>query len=513
VISRYSALHYAGMSYTTEQIGRELGVHFILNGTVRWAPVPEGEQRVRITSHLVRVEDNIEIWSQTYEHVLEDIFRIQSDIAQSVVDALGITLNQTHRDRFAEKPTDNLEAYQAFLRGRWYTNRPHFSLEDWKNAIDDFQRAVALDPGFAIAYAELAKAHARLYNLRYDVSERRLRLADEASRTALRLNPGSAEVRLVIGYYYLWAYRDPSKAMEEWTIAEKEMLNNVAILKAKGDLYETQGHWEEAIKLTKRAFEISPKDPDLPSRLAEYYWVTRKYEQATSFCDQAIAIGPDELWPYLYRTFIHWEWKGADETSRASLSSAPMDPDHEWYVWSWFFQYAGERRFEDVFGLLEHMDGHWSKNKCWAMPKPMMAAFVYQYHDEKEKAREFFEASIPFLRSALVEYPDDPRYHSSLGVALAGAGQKDEAIREGRKAVELLPLSVDHLYGIPPVGDLAIIYAMTGEVEAALEQLEILLSTPSWYSPNFISVDIRYAPLYGNPKYKALMQKYRKNQK
>jgi TolB-like protein/tetratricopeptide (TPR) repeat protein len=510
VISRQSALHYAGTEYTTEQIGKELGVHYILYGTLRWAPVPEGERRVRITSHLVRVEHDIEIWSQTYDHILEDIFRTQSDIARNVVDALGITLSPPHRERFAERPTENLTAYQTFLRGRWFTHRPHFSVEDWQKAIQSFQTAVSLDSNFALAYAELAKAHARMYYLRYDVSENRLRLAEEAAREAVRLDPESAEVRLAMGYYYLWAFRDFSRALEEWAVAEKEMPNNVDILISKSDLYEPAGRWEDGIRVLKQAFEISPKDPEIPSELAFFYWWTRKYDQASAYADRAIALGPDEIWPYLHKAFNHWSHKGMDAASRACLSAAPIDMDHEWYVYSWYYQYTGERRFQEALDLLENTPGEWSKHKMFAYPKALMAAFIYWFLGEKQEARQHFEKSIPLLRSAIEDYPDDPRYHSALGMALAGTGKKEEGIRHAKKAVELLPLSVDHAYGIGPVSDFAATYALSGDVDAALEQLEILLKEPTWFSPEFVGRDIRFSPLYGNPKYEALIEKYRK---
>jgi serine/threonine protein kinase/tetratricopeptide (TPR) repeat protein len=508
VISRQSAVHYAGSEVTTEQIGKELGVDFILTGTVRWAPVPEGEQRLRITSHLVRVKDDIEIWAQTYEHILEDIFKTQSEIAHNVVEALGIELMEPHREKFAEKPTENIEAYQAYLRGRYLINRPHFSEKDWTNAVSNFQGAVEIDTLFALAYAELAKVHARLYYLRYDVSEKRLRLADRAAKKAVRLDPQSAEVRLALGYYYLWAYRDRTRALEEWAIVEKEIPNHVDILKAKQLANEPLGLWQESIRIAQRAFELSPRDEYWPTRLALFHWITRQYEQATAYADQAIALGPDETWPYLYKTLIHWTWKGVDEVSRSLLSAVPMDMNYEWYIWAWYFQNVGERRFQDALDMLERTPGEWSKHKLDAMPKEMMAGFVYHYLNEKEKARQCFENSISLLREAVEKYPNDPRYHSSLGEALSGIGKQEEALREGKRAMEILPLSKNKAYGTSYVMDMAVIYAMLGDVHAACEQLEILLKMDSWFTPHYFYMDIRIAPLYGKPEYESLMKKY-----
>ncbi|MBN2357239.1 protein kinase [candidate division KSB1 bacterium] len=509
VISRTSAAHYAGSKVSTEQLGKELGVDFILTGTVRWASVPEGDHRVRITSHLIRVEDDIEIWAQTYEHVLADIFKIQSDMAHEVVNALGIKLLQSHRDKFAEEPTKNIEAYQAYLRGRYLINRPHFSEKDWTRAVSNFQQAVEIDSLFALAYAELAKVHARLYYLRYDLSENRLRLADDAAAEAIRLDPQSGKVRLALGYYYLWAYRDRSRALEEWALAEKEIPNHVDILKAKQLANEPLGLWDESIRIAKRAFEVSPRDSYWPTRLALFHWVTRKYKQAADYADQAITLGPDEVWPYIYKTFIYLTVKGPDEKSRAILEASPLDMDHEFYIWIWYFHLVGERRFQGALDLLERTPGEWSKHKMMAIPKAMLAGFVYDVLDENEKARQCFARSIPLLREAIYKYPNDPRYHSSLGEALAGIGKQDEALREGKRAVELLPLSKNKAYGTSYVMDMAVIHALLGDVHAACEQIEILLKMDSWFTPLYFYMDIRIARLYGEPEFESLMNKYK----
>jgi serine/threonine-protein kinase len=383
-------------------------------------------------------------------------------------------------------------------------------VEDWENAVQNYQTAIKLDSAFALAYAELAKAHARMYYLRHDVSEIRLRQADHAAQKAIQLNAQSAQVRLALGYYYLWAYRDREKALEEWAKVEEQLPNNVDILRTKSYVYEPQGRWQEGIEALERAFELDPKNASLPTHLALFYWMIRHYEKALDYCNQAIVLEPGAVWPYLYKTFIHWSWKGADDVSREILSAAPMDQDYEWYLWSWYFQEVGERHLENSLELIDKSPGKWLKHKMWAMPKDMLAGFVHQYRDEREKAYNCFERSVPLLQQACQAYPDDPRYHSSLGVALAGTGNKAEAIAQGKRAVELLPLSKDAAYGLPYAIDLVIIYAMVGETDVALEQLEILLKIPSFVTPEWLKIDIRNAPLYGNEKWERLMEKYGK---
>jgi len=171
VISRNSAEHYAGKTWNTKQVGKDLNVEYIVAGTVRWAVSAKDKDRVRITPRLIQVSDDTELWAESYDRVIDDVFDIQSEIAVKVVEQLGITLKRAEQITVEAKPTKNLEAYQAFLQGQYYARSPHFTVENWKRVIQSYERAVELDPEFAIAYARLASAHARLRFLRHDLSK------------------------------------------------------------------------------------------------------------------------------------------------------------------------------------------------------------------------------------------------------------------------------------------------------------------------------------------------------
>ncbi|MCK4558656.1 MAG: protein kinase [Calditrichia bacterium] len=339
VISRNSAMHYAEKAWETKQVGKELNVEYIIAGTVRWAYSVEEGDRVRITPRLIRVSDDTELWAESFDRVIEDIFVIQSEIAMRVVQQLGITLRQSEQQTVEKGPTDNLEAYQAFLQGRHYARSPHFTVDNWKRVIQSYQRAVELDPNFAVAYARLANAHARLYFLRHDLSKERLASAAQAANQAEALAPDSPEVLLSLGYYYLWAHRDTEQALIKWTLAEKMIPNNPRILEAKANLFETQGRWEEAIESIEKAFQLSPKEASLPTHLTMYYWFTRRYSRAIDMCNQAIALAPNENWPYLYKAFVNWSWKGANEESKHAIEA--VRPDYHWVPWVWFWQDVG----------------------------------------------------------------------------------------------------------------------------------------------------------------------------
>lgn len=196
-------------------------------------------------------------------------------------------------------------------------------------------------------------------------------------------------------------------------------------------------------------------------------------------------------------------WLGVSEQSRIALQS--VNPEHEFYLWTWFLQETRERNFQAALQLLSDTTKIWINNKLLARPKPLFSAFIYDYLNEKELALKAYQSSIRYLENKTIEFPNDPRYHSSLGIAYAGIGEKEMAINEGLKAVEMLPMSEDAFYGILYVMDLSIIYTMVGEYDLALDQIEHLLSVPSWFSYGWLEKEIRYEPLKSLPRYSRLI--------
>ena len=506
VISRKSALTYRETDKTIKQIGEELGVNYVLEGTVRWARNADGTERVRITSQLIQAEKDIHVWTDTYEHTIDDIFHIQSEIAHKVVNELGITLLDSDRRKLNIIPTEDIQAYHLYLRGKYFLAQPHFTLENWEKAIDSFQQAIELDPEFALAYSELSKAHSRLYFVRADLSPQRLASADHAAKMAKQLAKDLPGVHLNLGYYYLWAYRDSENAHKEFSIAEQELPNNVDIMKAKSRLYETQGKWKEKIRNDERASELNPRDPSALTDLAFGYWFNRQYEQALETSRRAILVGPEKIWPYLYVAQVYLSYMGPGDESRSALKNVPSS--HSFWLWNWYWQEVGERKFENAFKLLSDSDGDWMKNKIYVRPKSMYRAFIYEYLKKDDLARAAYDSARVNLERDIRENMDDPRYHSSLGVAYAGLGRKSDAIREGKKAVGLLPYEQDATYSTLYIMDLAAIYSMIGEYDLAMEQIKFLLSIPSPVSSTWLQVDVRFAPLLNIPKYKNLIEEY-----
>ena len=506
VISRTSAIQYKDTDKSLKEIGRELGVDYVLEGTIRWQQMSEGVDRVRVTPQLINVSDDTHLWANHYDADLTDIFEVQSDIAKRVIEALDIVLWKSEPEALETSPTDNLDAYQAYMRGRYYAGSPHFSLENWKRVLQNYQQAVELDSNFALAFAELSRGHARLHFFQHDLSKERLELARHAADRALELAPDSPEVHRILSYYYLWAFRDPEQALTELEIAEKGLPNNAEVLVAKAYIFMLQGRFAETREAFERAFELSPRDADIPTELTFIFWLTREYRLAVEAADQAIAIAPNEVWPYLGKAMVYWSWKGDTEASRAALEAVPTE--HSWLPWYWFWQEIFEGEHQRTLERLSSLSADWIRLKMFSRPKSLLSAYVYEYMDEPQHAQIAYKSAESVLETEVKKWPNDPRLHSSLGIVYAALGRTDEAIREGKRAVELLPVSKDAFYGLSYAFDLAHIYTSAGEYDAAVDQIEYLLSIPSWVSVPWLQIDPRWDPLRDHPRFQALLDKY-----
>jgi len=507
VISRTSARLYEQTDKSIPEIGAELRVGYVLEGTVRWARTEGGASQIRITPQLIRADDDTHLWAETYDRMLEDIFEIQSEIAQKVIHELGVTLGVGEKDAFGARPTDDLEAYQAYLRGRYWASRPHFTYENWERWMQAFQQAVELDPDFALAHAELARGHALVRYFRHDLTPERLEAAARSAQKAFDLAPGDPRVHLDLGYYKLWAYRDIEGALVEFERAGGELAGGADVLEAMGDLYYVQGRWENALDAYQRGFELSPRDADLISNAAWVLNSLRRYPEAISASDQAINLAPDAFWPYLYKALSVWGWKGDAGETRAILEALPYAAEG-WQRWSWFWQEMYEGRYDEALGRLESTTDGWIRIKMFARPNALLAAYAHEELGDIDTAAVSFEVARELLEIDVAASPEDPRLRSSLGIVYAKQGRHEEAVREGRLACDLLPRSKDGYYYLPFVVDLAHIYTILGDNEKALERLEYLLNNPSWLSPPFLRMDPRWDPLKDDPMFQALLEKY-----
>src|SRR5207247_4060927 len=277
VIGRTSARQYKKTTKTIPQIGQDLGVDYVLEGSVRWDRPPRGPSRVRVTPQLIRVTDASHVWANVYDAVLADVFAVQSNIARQVAETLDVALLAPEREALAAKPTANLEAYDYYLRGKDYDARSYVE-EDAHLAVRMYQRAVQLDPTFAVAWAALAGAH---LELSWDFGQTgELPKAQAALERAQQLAPELPETRLALGYYYYWGSRDYDHALKHFAWVQERRPNDPEVFTAIGFIRRRQGRWAEAVSDLARATELDPRNHSLFVELGETYRLLHRYSDA-----------------------------------------------------------------------------------------------------------------------------------------------------------------------------------------------------------------------------------------
>jgi TolB-like protein/Flp pilus assembly protein TadD len=507
VISRTSSIRYKDTDKSLPQIAQELGVGFILEGTIRWDKSGETD-RVRITPQLIKVSDNTHLWAENYGRSMSDIFAVQADIATQIASALDVTLLQPEREALEEKPTENLDAYHAYLRGYERLWGLDYSEENLNLAVMMLERATELDPDFALAYAALSDAHSMTYHMGFDRAEERLARAKEALDRALILQPKLPEAHLAYGDYYYMGYRNYEKALQEYAIAQKSLPDYYRPMFMIGTIYKRQGRFEEALDYYKGAVELSPQDPVPLYELGLLLVVLRDYPAAERYIDRSISLAPDQTASYVLEAYLYWAWNGDLLAARATLEKAPGRAGNAQQWWTRYFQEFYERDYRGALSLLASIPSDTFELHYISFPKIMLAAECYRMMDKAKLAHAAYDSARTLLEANVTEMPDDYRYRLALGWAYAGLDRKDEAIREGKLAVELVPVSKDALLGPELLEELARTYIMVGEYEAALDKIDYLLSIPGWLSVSLLRMDPRYDPLRDNPRFQALLEKY-----
>jgi TolB-like protein/Tfp pilus assembly protein PilF len=507
VISRQSAMQYKNREKNTRQIAKELGVDYILEGTVQRERPSDPTSRVRIIPQLIRTSDDRHVWAQTYDDDMSEVFRLQSDLAERVAQALNITLLEPERGALHSRPAENIEAYEYYLRGNEYFYRSALE-NDWRIAIRMYEKAVELDPTLALAYAQLSMAHSRMYWHVFDVSEERLALAKQAVGKAFQLNPGLPEAHLALGFYHYWGHLDYDHALEQFAIARKSQPNNSSLLSGIGWVQRRQGKFEQALANLKRACELDPLSNLLSETVGQTFMLLRKYPEAERYYDRAILLRFDVPRPYFQKAKSHLLWEGSTEKARAVLEEAlenikPAENAEIVELLVTIDMY--DRNYQGALDRLSLKSEDVDKFG-WFIPNALRCAQIYGYMNKNELAKKYYDEARSILESKIHEQPEDARFHSSLGIAYAGLGRKEDAIREGKLAVELLPVSKEAMTGPFRVEDLARIYVMVGEYDAAIDQLEFLLSRPGLISIPLLRLDPACDPLRDHPRFKRLLE-------
>jgi tetratricopeptide (TPR) repeat protein len=438
---------------------------------------------------------------------MREVLQIQSDLAEEIAQALDITLLEPERRALASRPTENIEAYEYYMRGNEYFNRSNLE-SDWRIAIQIYEKAIELDQTFALAYTQLARSHLMMYWFYYDHSNVCLATAQQAIDRAFELDPDLPEAHLALGHYYYYGHLDYDRALEQFAIARKSQPNNSQLLEWIGYVQRRQGKFEQALVNIKKASEMDPLSSVIAFEVALTFELLRRYPQAERYYDRAISLSPDRPMPYAWKAQLYLLWDGKTDRARAvlqeGLETVKSTENFEiidWLVDIEMFDGNYQAALDRLSLKSEDVD-----NLNYFIPNAQRYALIYRYMNKNELAKKYYEEARSILETKIQQQPEDARFHSALGIAYAGLGRKDDAIREGKLGVELLPVAKEAMRGLWRVEALAKIYMMVGEFDAAIDKLEFLLSTPGWMSIPLLRLDPAWEPLRDHPRFKKLVE-------
>jgi len=507
VISRTSTAKYKTRPDNLRQVGLQLGAATVLEGSVQKA----GE-RVRVIVQLIDAGSDAHVWSETYDRELKDIFSVQSEIAQNIATALRAKLSANDAQSVGEVPTRNPEAYQLYLKAGYFQREAMSRNGDpsvlLPKALDLYADAIAKDGSFALAWAQTSRVHSWMHWFSVDDSPERVRLADEAAQRAMMLNPHSGETHLALGYVAYWGRRDYATAMKEFEAARKLLPNNADVTSAIGAVHRRLGEWDAAVEEYRRATSLDPRNAGLWSDSAYVLGLCRRYAEALDAMDHSLTVQPDYWDALCGSAMIEIASHGDVINANAVLARLPANVDPQGQVR--FGRYRIAMWSRDFAKAVDALEGSPDWIRTNPVHRPVSAAALrgvaLEATGQTLAAQREFEAAVQLLEQKINSGAGEPSIHSALGRAYAGLERKKDAVREGKKAVELLPVSRDAFDGAFYLAQLAQIQARVGNTDEALSLMRQLLEMPAGLliSQSLLRLDPAWDPLRRDPRFQQL---------
>jgi len=510
VISRTSVMSYRGKTANVREIGKALGVSAILEGSVR----REGN-RVRVNVQLINATNDEHIWANNYDRDLTDVFAIQTDLAHEIADALQAKLSPTEKAQLERKPTQNSDAYLAFMQAHELINRPDKFRSNSMQAEELLERATRLDPNFAAAFAQLGGLENWIFHS-FDPTSARKDKAKAAIDRAFQLQPDCPDAHLAKGFFHYYCETDDQnyqRALDELAIAQRGLPNDSEVYLAIGAIQRRQGKWAESTQNLEKAVSLDPKNAWVIQNLAFNYIATKDYETAEKILDRGIANSPKAFGLRGVKAKFALDVKGDVSVVEEMLARVPpgTDPDGE-ITFARISLAMLQRKFQDALAILQPLPDEMIHTDGTAkIPKSLLEGNCYLGLKDQTRARAAYEKALPLAEKQVQEAPDDPSRHALLGGVLAVLGRKQEAVREGKRAVELRPESKDAFDGPMYTIALAQIYAWTGDKDQALQLIEKSLTTPNGLTVPMLRLDPMWDPVRDDPRFQALISRYAKS--
>jgi serine/threonine-protein kinase len=505
VISRTSVMQYkSSRARNLREVAKALGVAHIVEGTVQRAG-----GRVRVSAQLIDARTDTHIWGDHYDRDLADVFAIQSEIAKMIADQLQAKLSTDEKVAIGKAPTTDLTAYDLYLRAKaLFVGSVDMisSGEQLREAERLLNETVSHDPHFPLAWCLLARVHCEIYFHGYDHTQTRLELANVAVQSALRLQPDAGEAHLALANYYYYGFRDYTRTRAELAIARRTLPNNAEVFKCIGYVARREGHWEEATLNLERAVELDPRNVLTLQQLAPTYDYQRRYADEVRILDRALAVVPGDPIIRMLRAEVALDWRADIKPFQTVLGTLIAENpsiapglDHPNSA-------LCERTAAAAARLLmnyprEGVMANYGVN----FPHSYWEAVVARWQGDSAKAQAAFTTARREVQKTVEKQPEFDAGLSLLGMIDAGLGEKEKALREGRRACELLPISKDALDGMTLAINLAKIYTWIGEKDLAIEQIAAVQRVPNELSYGSLKLNPIWDPLRGNQRFEKIV--------
>jgi TolB-like protein/Tfp pilus assembly protein PilF len=505
VISRTSVMQYkTGAKHNLREIAQALGVAHVVEGSVQ-----RTGNRVRVSAQLIDARTDMHLWAERYDRELADVFAIQSEIAKTIADQLQAEISPSEKAAIEKAPTADLAAFDLYERAKalWAdATDPFQAKEKLPEAARLLNEAVGRDPHFLVGWCLLSRVHGAIYWYGFDRTSARLQLANGAVQAAFRLQPDAGEAHLAWAIYKYYGFLDYSGARSELAIARRRLPNNAEVFEYTGYMERREGHWEEGTRNLERALELDPRNLFILQQLTLSYLSQRRYADETRILNRILTVVPGDPLTRIAQAEVAIDWRGDIKPYQATLGSliaenpgiAP-DVDHPDYA-------LCERTVTAAARMLTHhpRDGV-STSYGVNCPHAYWEGVVARWQGDSVKARSAFNAARSEMEKILEKQPNFTAALSLLGVIDAGLGRKEEALREGRRACELLPISKDAIDGTALAVNLAQIYAWTGEKDLAIEQIAALERIPNLLSYGLLKLHPYWDSLRADPRFEKIV--------
>ncbi len=507
VISRTSVMQYkSGTSRNTREIGQQLGVAHLLEGTVQRAG-----NKVRVNAQLIDARSDAHEWAENYDRPVDDVFAIQSEIAKKIADQLQAKLSPTEKSAIEEAPTKDVAAFDLYTRAKTLLLTTSFSAlaaQNYFKAVDLLDQALTRDPSFFLAQCQLAYVHDNMYFLGIDHTPARLAAGDSAVNAAFKLRPDGGEAHLARAEHLYRGYLDYDGALAELEIARRTLPNDPRVFELTGYIARRRGNQEEGLRNLQRAIELDPRNFFTLEQIALSYLNLRRYADEAAVLDRALAIKPDDVDTRVVRALIPFDAQADPRPLRDTIEKIrAADPEAIKSVAdSWVICALAQRDAASAESALRALgDNDWGADAV-RLPSAVIEGVIGRMTKNEDKARAAFTAARAVQEKRVQEQPEWGPALCVLGLIDAGLGRKEDALREGRRAVELLPAQKDALNGAHMIEYFAIIAAWVGEKDLACKQLAAVAPLDSTsISYGQLKLLPYWDPLRGDPRFEKIV--------